>query len=367
MTTMMSNVAVVTMLPHLKDYFTDTQNIEFLSRLMLTFPSLAIALLAPFLGHLIFKVGRHKSAIVGLLFFAIFGSAGLYLQTMDLLLFSRFLLGITIAILMIVSTSLVGDYFHGEARHKFMGLQNAFIALGGVFFVVGGGILSDIYWRYPFLIYLIGFILIPFVVKFLHKNPTIVHEETEENLNSNLFGIYFLAFLLMLVFYILPTQIPFLIINHFGASGTITGGVIALAFVSNALGALMFSKLKRRFPFSIIYIIGMAIIGVGFILIGLVPEVIYFFLIAPVLGFGGGILMTNITAWMLSRAHHTKRIKSSGYLTSSLFLGQFFSPIVFHPVVSYFGVQHFFIVVGVSLILFIWLILLKKRFRTSLL
>lgn len=140
-----------------------------------------------------------------------------------------------------------------------------------------------------------------------------------------------------------------------------------MAFVSNALGALMFSKLKRRFPFSIIYIIGMAIIGVGFILIGLVPEVIYFFLIAPVLGFGGGILMTNITAWMLSRAHHTKRIKSSGYLTSSLFLGQFFSPIVFHPVVSYFGVQHFFIVVGVSLILFIWLILLKKRFRTSLL
>lgn len=363
MTTMMSNVAVVTTLPHLKDYFTDTENIEFLSRLMLTFPSLAIAFLAPFLGHLIFKIGRYKSAIVGLLFFTIFGTAGTYLETMDMLLLSRFLLGITIAILMIVSTSLVGDYFHGEARHKFMGLQSAFMSLGGVFFVVGGGFLSDMNWRYPFLIYIIGLILIPFVVKFLGDRETILHDESDENLNSRLFGIYLLAFFLMLIFYILPTQIPFLIINKFEASGTMTGAIIALAFVSNGLGALMFLKLKKRFSFSMIYIIGMAIMSVGFILIGLVHDVRLFFFTSPILGFGGGILMTNITAWMLSRAHHTKRIKSSGYLTSSLFLGQFFSPIVFHPVVSYFGVQHFFIVIGAFLACVLAFIFVKYQYK----
>ena len=43
MTTSMSNVAIVTMLPHLKDYFKDISNIEFYSRLMLTLPSLVIA------------------------------------------------------------------------------------------------------------------------------------------------------------------------------------------------------------------------------------------------------------------------------------------------------------------------------------
>ncbi|MBU0720488.1 MFS transporter [bacterium] len=361
MTTMMSNVAIITTLPHLKEYFLDTKNIEFLSRLMITLPSLSIAFLAPFLGHLIHKAGRHKSAVSALFFFALTGSAGLYLESLELILFSRLLLGITIAVLMIVSTSLVGDYFQGEARHKFMGVQSAFISLGGVFFVVGGGILSDIHWRYAFGIYLIGFLLIPFALKFLDEKTKPVQDESEVDFNSNLMGVYLLAFLLMLVFYILPTQMPFLIINHFGASSTMAGGIIALAFLSNGLGALMFSKLKNRFSFQVVYLIGMAIIAVGFILIGLVRDVEMFFLTSPIMGFGGGILMTNISAWMLSRAHHTKRVKSSGYLTSSLFLGQFFSPIVFHPVVSYFGVQDFFIVVGIFLAFVLGSILIKNK------
>ncbi len=365
MTTMMSNVAVITTLPHLKDYFLDEKNIEFLSRLMITLPSLSIAFLAVFLGHLIHKVGRYKSVIAALIFFGFSGSAGLYLESLNLILFSRLLLGVAVAVLMIVSTSYVGDYFQGEARHKFMGMQSAFISLGGVVFVLGGGILADIHWRYAFGIYLIGFILLPFAIRFLDEKTKIVHQEAEVDFNSNLLGIYLLAFLLMLVFYILPTQMPFLIINTFGASSTMAGGVIALAFLSNGLGALSFSKLKQKFSFATIYIIGMAIISFGFILIGLVDDVHLFFLTSPIMGFGGGILMTNISAWMLSRAHHSKRVKSSGYFTSALFLGQFFSPIVFHPIVSYFGVQHFFIIVGVFLAFAVSIILLAKKYKLA--
>ena len=348
MTTMMSNVAIVTTLPHLKDYFTEIPNIDFLSRMMITLPSLAIAFLAPILGHLVYRIGRKKSALFALILFSIAGSSGLILDTMNLLLFSRFMLGISIAILMIVSTSLIGDYFHGVARHKFMGQQGVFISLGGVVFVVGGGILSDINWRYSFAIYSIGFILIPLVYTFLNEK-VIDNSQNEDDLqlNSNLFIIYILAFLLMLVFYILPTQIPFLIMNHFNESGTMAGSIIAVAFISNGIGAMTFRKIKQHLSHAQIYIFGMTIIGVGFIAIGLVQNVHFFFLTSPLMGFGGGILMTNMTAWMLSRTHHTQRIHKSGYLTSALFLGQFFSPIVFHPVVSYFSIEHFFMVVGI--------------------
>ncbi|WP_345992827.1 MFS transporter [Sulfurimonas sp. HSL-1716] len=349
MTTMMSNVAIVTMLPHLKNHFTDVADIEFLSRMMITLPSLAIALLAPFIGHLVYKAGKYISAVAGLVLFSAAGSAGLYLQTIEELLISRFLLGIAIGILMIVTTSLIGDYFKGEARHKYMGIQSLFISMGGVFFVIGGGYLSDIDWRYPFGIYLIGIVLLPFAIRFLEETGAHKEEDEEVDLNANIFKIYLLAFALMLVFYILPTQMPFLIVNHFGASGTLTGAIIAIAFVSNGLGALTFARLKKHFSFAAVYITGMAIISVGFVLIGLVRDVRLFFFTSSIMGFGGGILMTNISAWMLSLVHHTKRVKSSGYLTSSLFLGQFFSPIVSHPVVSYFGVQHFFVVMGVSL------------------
>lgn len=364
MMTMMSNVAIVTSLPVLSLVFKDVENIEFLSRLMITLPSLAIAFLAPFLGYIINRFGKKNSAMVALVFFSILGSAGLYLDSIYALLASRFLFGIAIAVLMIVSTSLVGDYFKDEARHKFMGLQSAFMAFGGVFFLISGGILSDISWRYPFGIYLVGVLIIIFVAKFLVQKDTLMAEEIQE-LPKSLLPIYILAFLLMVIFYILPTQMPFLIMNVFHASGTLAGEIISAAFVFNALGAISFVKLKKRFDFKTIYMIGLSIVAIGFIFIGLVEDVRLFFITSSIMGFGGGVLMTTITAWMLSLAHHSKRVKSSSYLTSALFLGQFSSPILFHPFVSYFGVKHFFIVIGITIIVTLFFLFVGQFFRKS--
>ena len=361
MVTVMSNVAIITSLPQLKNQFPDVAEMELYSRLMITLPSLSIAFLAPFLGLALQKVRRKVSVVVGLILFSLFGSAGLYLESIETLLLSRAFFGVAIAILMIVTTSLVGDYFSENRRHKYMGLQSAFTAVGGILFLIGGGMLSDIYWRYPFGIYLVGVLFIPFVLLFLVEPEK--HEEVASTaeVNSSLLGIYFLAFVLMLIFYILPTQMPFLIIEKFGASGSLTGLIIAVAFVANAVGAISFAKLKEYFSFGMIYLIGLIIIGVGFILISLVDDVRFFFFTSPIMGFGGGILMTNVMAWMLSKSHHSKRVKSSGYITSAIFLGQFASPLVFHPVVASFGIQGFFAVVGVGLLVVVAVVMLFKK------
>jgi MFS family permease len=364
MTTSMSNVAIVTMLPHLKDYFKDVDNIEFYSRLMLTLPSLVIALLAPILGHFIFRFGKKKSVLIALFFFSLFGSSGLYLDSIENLLISRAFFGLCVATLMIVSTSLVGDYFKEQDRHKFMGYQSAFMGVGGIFFVMGGGFLSDISWRFPFAIYLIGLILLPMVF-FNLKEVKIETDKKEEigQISSNILFVYFLAFFFMLIFFILPTQIPFLIIEKFHASGSLAGTIIAAAFFCNALGAITFSKLKTRFKFPTIYLIGIFLMATGFSLIGLITDVHYFFFTSPILGFAGGIMMTNVTAWMLSKTNHEKRVKSSGYFTSAIFLGQFLSPVVFHPIINEMNdIQDFFLLIGGFLFLLIFVfILLKNR------
>lgn len=365
MTTLMSNVAIVTSLPRLQNYFKDIENIEFYSRLILTLPSLVIALLAPFIGHLIFKLGKKKAAIIALFIFSIAGTSGLYLEKIEYFLISRAIFGIAISTLMIVSTSLVGDYFEEEERHKFMGYQSAFMAVGGVFFVFGGGFLSDINWRFPFGIYFIGLFLLPTALFFLYEVPKKIETKTENlEIPSKLLGVYFLAFFYMLIFFVLPTQMPYLIIDHFGASGKMAGSIIALAFLSNAFGAITFSKLKKRFNFSTIYIIGLSIVACGFTGVGLVNNVHLFYITGPILGFGGGIMMTNITAWMLSKTTFEKRVKASGYLTGSLFLGQFFSPIAFHPLVTLVGVQNFFEIVGASLFILVAVVLILKHLRS---
>ena len=352
MLTIMSNVAIVTVLPHLSEIFKDVPNIELYSRLMITLPSLAIALLAPFLGYAVHRFGKRRSAIFSLLAFTLFGTAGFYLQSIYEILVSRFLFGVAIALLMIISTSLVGDYFKSEERHRFMGAQSAFVSIGGIVFIVGGGLLSDINWRYPFAIYLLGVVVLGFVLRYLvefERDSSL--DDASADVNAKFFYVYVLAFLFMTFFYILPTQMPFLIINHFHSSGAFAGEIIATAFVFNALGAISFAKLKKRLSFSSLYLLGTSVMGGGFFLIGFVENVNLFFITSPIMGFGGGMMMTTITAWTLSKAHHSKRVKSSAYLTSSLFFGQFVSPLVFHPFVDYLGIQKFFIVTGAFIFL----------------
>ena len=366
MTTSMSNVAIVTTLPHLKEYFTNIDNIEFYSRLMLTLPSLVIALLAPILGHFIFRFGKKRSVLIALFFFSFFGTAGLYLNSIESLLASRALFGLCVATLMIVSTSLVGDYFKEHDRHKFMGYQSAFMALGGVFFVIGGGFLSDINWRFPFGIYFVGIVLIPFAFLYLKEvKIETLQDDLSVNIGKNMIIVYILAFIYMLLFFILPTQIPFLLIEKFDASGKMAGTIIAVAFFCNALGAIAFSKLKTRFNFVSIYLIGITLIALGFSIVGVINHIYFFFISSPILGFAGGLMMTNVTAWMLSKTSHEKRVKSSGYFTSAIFLGQFLSPIVFHPFLDFLEIQDFFWFIGLSLFIcsFIAFVILKKKIK----
>jgi MFS family permease len=271
------------------------------------------------------------------------------------------LFGISISTLMIVSTSLIGDYFEGEQRHRFMGLQSAFISFGGVVFVLGGGILTDINWRYSFGIYLIGIILIPFVAKFLVEKDKSKVKVQDIHVNESLKKVYLLAFLLMLVFYILPTQMPFLMIHNFHTSSTFAGSVISLAFISNALGGITFSKLKNHISFAKIYMLGMMIIALGFISIGFISNKYMFYFSAPVMGFGGGMLMTNTSAWMLSIATQEKRIKASSYLSTMLFMGQFSSPLLFQNFVDFLGVQNFFVAIGVFIASVVSVIFLFRK------
>ncbi|MEJ2497617.1 MAG: hypothetical protein P8Y43_09155 [Sulfurovaceae bacterium] len=57
--------------------------------------------------------------------------------------------------------------------------------------------------------------------------------------------------------------------------------------------------------------------------------------------------MTTTPSWVLDLAHYSERTKASGYLTSAIFSGQFVSPILFHPLVSFLGLQYFFLSLGI--------------------
>ncbi|MFT5999411.1 MAG: MFS family permease [Neolewinella sp.] len=121
-------------------------------------------------------------------------------------------LGVGISSSMTIVITLVGDYFEGEERQKFIGYQAAFIGMAGIVFLSLGGFLATLHWRVPFLIYSFSLLLIPIIFFFLEesKPPTILSKVVVASplLLKVLFPI---GTLFMVLFYLMPTQLPFLL------------------------------------------------------------------------------------------------------------------------------------------------------------
>ena len=356
----MSGITVVSSLPLMSQTFSDVPNIEFLSKLMLTIPSIIIALFAPFAGHIVDKWGRLKPLYIGILLFILGGSSGFYLQDFYAILAGRAVLGFAVALIMTSSTALIGDYFDEEARHKFMSKQGLAVALGGITFITSGGLLAQLHWSYPFAIYFIPLLFLPLFLKSLYEPQKHKHSEDPE-LEPKLLPVYLTAFFVMVLFYMLPTQLPYLIVNTLGGKPQSIGFVIATAMIFNALTSMQYAKIKARLSYMQIYAATFTLFALGLFLISQATAIGQLFFFTAFIGMAFGLLLVNTNAWFLSQVTPSKRGKASGLLTSSFFLGQFSSPLLFEPIVSSYGIQTLFFLVSVVSITVAFTLFFKSR------
>lgn len=353
----MSGITVVASLPLMSHTFSNIPHIEFLSKLMLTIPSIVIAVFAPFAGYIVDKWGRLKPLYLGIILFVLGGSSGFYLENFYAILVGRAVLGLAVALTMTSSTALIGDYFEGEARHKFIAKQGLAVALGGIVFINAGGLLAQIHWSYPFAIYFIPILFLPFILSNLFEPKR--HKASEEFvIESNCIPIYVTAFFVMVLFYLLPTQLPYLIVNILGGQPQTVGFVIATAMIFNALTAMQYAKIKAKYSYMQIYAATFSLFSFGLFLIYYAHSIHELFYATAFIGMAFGMLFVNTNSWFLASVPASKRGRASGLLASSFFLGQFASPLLFEPIVSAYGIQKLFLFVSivsftVALVLFI--------------
>ncbi|MCW8821577.1 MAG: MFS transporter [Sulfurovum sp.] len=357
----MSGITVVSSLPLISHTFSNIPHIEFLSKLMLTIPSIIIALFAPFAGHIVDKWGRLKPLYVGIVLFILGGSSGFYLHDFYIILVGRAVLGFAVALIMTSSTALIGDYFNEHARHKFMSKQGLAVGIGGIIFITSGGLLAQLHWSYPFAIYLLPILFLPFIAKSLYEPEKHKHSPDLE-LEVKLLPVYITAFFVMVLFYMLPTQLPYLIVNTLGGKPQTVGFVIATAMTFNALTSMQYSKIKARLSYMQIYSATFLLFGTGLFFISQASNIAGLFWATTPIGMAFGLLLVNTNAWFLSQVPPSRRGKASGLLTSSFFLGQFASPLLFEPVVAAYGIQGLFLLVsGVSVLVALILFIKSKK------
>ena len=86
-------------------------------------------------------------------------------------------------------------------------------------------------------------------------------------------------------------------------------------------------------------------------------------------GLGLGILPPTLNVWVVSMTPSGMRGRALSGLTSSLFLGQFFTPVITQPIVGQVGLAGMFGVVGgVSLLLavaFVWTAMKQRAAKAT--
>ncbi|NNK69822.1 MAG: MFS transporter [Flavobacteriaceae bacterium] len=344
--TIMSMLTISASLPDMAIDFKDHPNGEGLVKMALSFPALFIALSAMVAGPIIDRFGRLKLLGPILLIYAFAGSSGYWLQDLYLILAGRALLGICVGFTMTIATTLIADYYQGKARQQFAGIQIAFMSLAGIVFVTLGGVLADMNWRIPFLIYVTSLAVLPLAYMFLREPVHEAHEKHAGHIAAKspqiIWFVFFNVMLMWIVFFIIPIQIPFHLKDIGMESNTAIGLVIASSTFFSAVSSFSFGKLKGKFDFPQIFAMGYSLMAIAYVCIAYGDTLPFVMLGMLFSGLGMGLLIPNANVWVMQLAPVEIRGREIGRLTTFWFLGQFLSPIILLPLLKIFNHQQMF-------------------------
>lgn len=353
--TVLAGAILAPALPGMAAAFSGVANFEFLVKLVLTMPALSIAVSAPLVGVLLDRWGRRPVLFCSLALYALAGGSGFFLHTLTAILIARAVLGVGVAGLMSGFTTVIVDSFSGARLNRFMGYQGAFMGLAGMVYVMLGGWLADFGWRFPFLIYLSAVLVLPGVYLAVaepgggQKGDRAAGGPAAADGGlpwRSLAGIYFAALSGMLIFYVVPVQLPFFLTGQLGTSNVLVGLALGLQTPTAVALALLYGRVRARWSFQAISALVFVSFGVCYLVLAVATD---FWLVTVGLMIGGlglGLLPPNLNSWAAAIAPPARRGQAMGGLAAFLFLGQFLVPIVTQPLVGQLGSQGLFATVG---------------------
>ncbi|HUG61179.1 MAG TPA: MFS transporter [Methylomirabilota bacterium] len=345
--TVMASATIAPSLPGLRDHFASVAHVETLVRLVLTAPGLAIAIAAPFAGWIADRFGRRRVIVAAMALYILAGGAGLVLVSIDALIASRLVLGLAVAGMLPTASALIADYWHGPARDRAFGIQAAFMAAGGVVFLPLGGLLAEVHWRGPFLVYLLPVLLLPLAFTVIRDAPKRA-ADGQQAVDAGPFplvlaaGLYFTAFLGMVLFYVLPVQLPFFLREIGTSSPWIAGAALAVNTAISAVASLNFRRVRAYIGPRRILALAFGLIGGGFLVLAAADSLAVTIVGLCFMGPGLGLMFPSISTWLMANTPARVRARATGGMTTAVFLGQFISPVLAQPIAERVGLSGMF-------------------------
>jgi MFS family permease len=330
-------VLIAPVLPQMHDHFAHVPGVDVLVPMALTIPALSLALLAPFAGVLVDRLGRKRLLVVSTVLYAILGTAPLWLDSLGAIVASRALVGVAEAAIMTCSTTLIGDYYSGRQRDRYLAMQTMCASISATAFFVLGGAAGSAGWRAPFWAYAVSLLLAPAMAAFLPRPRPADHAD-ESSLTASepmaerpfpwrpLAGTCALTLFGAILFYTVQVEMAFLL-NDMGVSNP---GVIGLATAGSSaavvIGAAVFAKAGRSPQAWLPTAFGLS--ALGFAVIWLAPNPVVLTTGAVINCLGSGIMLPSLLTLAMSKLHYADRGRGTGLWTGFFFLGQFICPLV---------------------------------------
>jgi MFS family permease len=351
MLTTMANATISPALPGLERLFAQDPDAAMLTRLLVTAPSLSVAIFAPLAGLAMDRTGRRRPLLIGIILFVTAGCAGLVLPSLSTILASRLLLGIAVALIMTAQTALVADYFSGADRSALMGLQISARNFGGLLFITLAGWAASLSPRLPFAIYGLAVILLPLAWKVITDRPRPSSGRGTEHMadpeRSHPWIVHFSAVVLLqgltnMLFFIMPTQMPFFLALHGQNSAVMTGTALGVLMLSGGCLALFYARIRAVVGYAGVFATGYGCMAVGFFTLTVHPGMPAYLAGAAWIGAGYALVSPTFVSLALDLLPRSWQGFGGGILTASVFIGQFCSPLLTTPVISALGYSALF-------------------------
>jgi len=307
---------------------------------MLSNTALFILIGSPIMGWLCDYWGRKRVLVISLTVFIVAGISVYFSSSILFFFIARAILGFFIAGLKTSTVALVGDHYEGEARSKVIGWQGAAFKMTGVAFLLFGGFLANFRWQVPFLGYLLALLILPSA--FLALKETVPGRRTAVDIVP-LRGfaqmardvpfwpvslIFVSAILASAFFFITLVQLPFFLEEQFQVRPFLMGAAIALGNAVGGTTALFYGYLRRYMSFPAIYAVNFLVLAVGYFILTLAPSYTVALIGMAIAGIGFGLYIPNQSSWVMAVVHERRRGFGVGIVTTGMFLGQFFAPLM---------------------------------------
>ncbi|MGY4494118.1 MFS transporter [Pseudomonas sp. TE3610] len=331
----MAAIVVAPSLPQMQAHFAAVPNVEFLIPVALTIPGLLVALLSPVVGILADRYGRKRILVASIVGYGVFGLLPMFLDSLYAIILSRVALGCVESVVVTVSTMLIGDYYSGAQRQKYLALQTTFASSSAILFFMIGGALGEIGWRAPYVVYAVP-LLLALVSKALLWEPKASAMAADEEQGPAvrfrplvLLGVCVVTFIGAVMFMILQIQMAYLL-GDVGEHSPQTAGLVASAcsvmIVIGTLSVHMLARLGLRTPHCLALAFGL--IASSFLAIPAMHSWQGIMAVALVNGLGCGLMLPTLAIWNMRELPWQRRGLGTGMWYGSYCLGMFFSPLL---------------------------------------